>query len=194
MEATRVFKENGINQVTINDLYQRDDRGRVTFTNPDDPDRPFSNRQEAQQWVDAYNSQVKQEWNKYAVEVRDRYMQDTMPAMRLMQFAPIYDSMDSKAQEIMDQIIEPYQVKDNSGMVIGFSCDLNAAKAQAEKLCSMFGEKPQAQQQIQQAPPSGPALDARTSGSSNPQNDVHEPKNLQDAFKMIKEQKKKGSK
>lgn len=196
MEATRVFNENGVRQASINDLYQRDERGRVTFTNPDDPDRPFASRYEAQQWVDSYNAQVKAEWNKYAMEVRQRYVQDTMPAVRLMQFAPEYDAMDPKAQEVMDEIIAPYQVKDSSGMVIGFSCDLRAAKQQAEKLCSMFGAS--AQQAAPAAPAaqpaSGPALDMRTSGTGNHQNAKEEPKNLADAFKILNDQKKKGNK
>ena len=37
----------------------------------------------------------------------------------------------------------------------------------------------------------GPALDANTSGTGNPQNEKHEPKNMAEAMKMIADQRKK---
>lgn len=194
--ANEKFKELGIEQVTINHLYQRDDRGRVTFQNPDDPDRPFTSRAEAQQWVDAYNSQVKQQWTQYAREMQQQFVNDTLPAVRLMQFAPVYDSMDAMHQQVFDQLIEPYVIKDSTGMEIGFNCDLMAAKAQADKLCETFGTSANAVSQApsEQTVPTGPALDMPTSGSSNPQNDPEVPKNLNDAFKLLAKQKKEGRK
>lgn len=196
MAANEKFKELGIEQVTINHLYQRDDRGRVTFQNPDDPDRPFTSRAEAQQWVDAYNSQVKQQWTQYAREMQQQFVNDTLPAVRLMQFAPVYDSMDAMHQQVFEQLIEPYVIKDSTGMEIGFNCDLMAAKAQADKLCETFGTsaKTVSQAPSEQTVPIGPALDMPTSGSSNPQNDPEVPKNLNDAFKLLAKQKKEGRK
>ena len=196
MAANEKFKELGIEQVTINHLYQRDDRGRVTFQNPDDPDRPFTSRAEAQQWVDAYNSQVKQQWTQYAREMQQQFVNDTLPAVRLMQFAPVYDSMDAMHQQVFDQLIEPYVIRDSTGMEIGFNCDLMEAKAQADRLCETFGTPAQTipQTSSESTAPTGPALDMQTSGSSNPQNDPEVPKNLNDAFKLLAKQKKEGRK
>ena len=195
--ANEKFKDLGIEQVTINHLYQRDDRGRVTFQNPDDPDRPFTSRAEAQQWVDAYNSQVKQQWTQYAREMQRQFANDTLPAVRLMQFAPVYDSMDAMHKQVFEQLVEPYEITDSTGMHIGFNCDLMAAKAQADRLCETFGATvPTAQASPAAAPtaPTGPPLDTPTSGSANPQNDPEAPKNLSDAFKILAKQKKEGRK
>lgn len=196
--ANQYFKEQGIREASINDLYHQEDDGRVVFINPDNKNRPFENRYEAQQWVDAFNAQIKTEWTTYARQMQQKFAQDTMPTIRMMQFAPQYDAMDKMHQDVFDSIVEPYQVKDSAGMVIGYSCDLNAAKAQTERICQSFASYQPAAQQAPQvstsSPAGGPALDATTSGSTNPQNDTGEIKNLADAFKKINADKKKGKK
>lgn len=196
MDTNSDFQKQGIRKLSIGDLYQQDpNSGRVSFSNPDDPDHPFASRQEAQAWVNAFNEQYDAQWKEYATNLQRKYMEDTAPAMRLMQFAPVYEQMDKKTQQVFDTIVEPYSVNDSTGMLIGFSCDLNAAKVQAEKLAGIFGANaasPAGEPPIQPAA-SGPALDAVTHGSEG-SNNPEDPKDLQEAFKLLNKQRKEGTK
>lgn len=204
MAANERFRQEGIEKATLTQLYQRDeDTGRVTFHNPDDPDRPFESRAQAQAWVDSYNQQVEAEWVNYANQMQQQFASQTLPAMRLIQFAPIYDSMDQRTQRYFDAVIEDYAVKDSTGAVIGYSCDLNAAHAQAQRLAAIEGgTNVQTIQDgggnvvAQAAPsaPSSPALDATTSGSDTSAGKQESPKNLEDAFKLLNKNKRKGAK
>lgn len=190
------FRQEGIEKVTLTQLYQRDeDTGRVTFHNPDDPDNPFESRAQAQAWVDSYNSQIEAEWVNYANQMQQQFATQTLPAMRLVAFAPVYDSMNPRVQKYFDAIIENYGVSDSTGALIGYSCDLNAAYVQAQKLAAIDGgtevsETKNAGGQTIASTPSGPALDATTSGSDTSSNKPAEPKNLNEAFKMINKAKK----
>ena len=190
--ANKMFKDNGISKVSINDLYERDESGRVSFSNPDDPDHPFQSRAEAQQWCDAFNSQVDNEWRSTVMQYQQQFARDIQPTLRTIDFAPEYESMTPKQQKVFDEITDGYRVTDRSGTVIGYSCDLRAAKRMAENICSNF-EDADPQRQAQQATLNGggPALDAATSSTGNPQNERHEPKNMAEAMKMIADQRKK---
>lgn len=204
MAANERFRQEGIEKATLTQLYQRDeDTGRVTFHNPDDPDRPFESRAQAQAWVDSYNQQVEAEWVNYANQMQQQFASQTLPAMRLIQFAPIYDSMDQRTQRYFDAVIEDYAVKDSTGAVIGYSCDLNAAHAQAQRLAAIEGGANV--KEVQDAggqtmaktianAPSSPALDATTSGSDTSAEKKESPKNLEDAFKILNKNKRKGAK
>lgn len=199
MATNEKFKQEGIEKITLTQLYQRDENtGRVTFYNPDNPDIPFDNRAQAQAWVDSYNQQVETEWVNYANRMQQEYAQQALPAARLMQFAPTYDAMDERTRKFFDVIINPYGVKDSTGALIGFSCDLNAAAAQARQLAEIEGGQttqsiPQTVDEAVDNVASGPALDAVTTGSDTTKGSSKEPKNLNDAWKMIN-QKKKGNK
>lgn len=195
--VNKLFQDNGVQKVTINDLYEKDDRGRVSFSNPDDPDRPFQSRAEAQSWCDAFNAQVDSEWKRQVQVQTNAYMKDIQPMLRLMDFAPEFDAMTPKQQKVFDQVVEGYAIKDKAGDVIGYSCDLREAKRVALNICNEFGETQGTDVQPADTGTgaaiqgTGPATDAKTSGSSNPQNTNNEPKNLEEAMKMIAEQKKK---
>lgn len=195
--VNKLFQDNGVQKVTINDLYEKDDRGRVSFNNPDDPDHPFQSRAEAQSWCDAFNAQVDSEWKRQVQVQANAYMKDIQPMLRLMDFAPEFDAMTPKQQKVFDQVVEGYAIKDKAGDVIGYSCDLREAKRVALNICNEFGETQETDVSPADAgtgaavQSAGPATDAKTSGSSNPQNTNNEPKNLEEAMKMIAEQKKK---
>lgn len=201
-KADEVFREQGIRLWNINDLYERDESGRVSFRDPENPGGTFASRYEAQQWIEAMNKQVNDAWQQEARKYQREFYKQTQPALRLMQFAPVYDSMSEQTKAVFDTIVEPYEVKDSTGAAIGFSCDLNAAKAQAEKIVQSFGgitQAPAAADNTAAQPPAstGPALDAVTSGSTGSGADM-QPKNLSDAFKMLnqknKENREKGKK
>lgn len=196
-DTNKAFMENNVSKVSIGDLYQQDQNtGRVTFMNPDDPDRPFASRAEAQAWVDAFNKEYDAQWQSYAQNLRNKYMQDTAPAMRLMQFAPRYDAMDETTKAVFDTIIEPYSVKDSTGMLIGFSCDLAAAEEQAVKLATHFGPaatKPPEEPPIEPAA-TGPALDATTIGTGTSKTNDENPKDLNEAMKILNAKNKEARK
>lgn len=195
--ANKLFRDNNISKVTINDLYSKDERGRVSFNNPDDPDRPFQSRAEAQQWCDAFNAQVDSEWRRTVQNNQRGYMQDIQPMLRLMDFAPEFNSMSKKEQGVFDNIVEQYAIKDRTGMTIGYSCDLHNAKRVAMNICSAHLSDDDSKQQQSTSPGSdqkiqggGPAVDAKTSGTGNPQNDIKDPKNIEEAMKLIAASKK----
>lgn len=191
--ANEAFQQNGITKVSINDLYKRDESGRVSFDNPDDPSHPFNSRQEAQQWIDAINAQIDREWKQVAKHYQDEYLKEMEPAMELIRFGPTFEKMSKAEQDIFDEIIAPYEIKDEAGATIGYSCNLQEAKNVAVNICSKMNQStPQSQGEVQnqQATASGPALDATTSGSSSSQNGKEEPKNMQDAIRLINESKK----
>jgi len=189
-QATEYFKEQGIEKFNVNMLYKRDEDGTVTFENPDNPRQPFASRQEAQAWCDAINSDIDNEWRRTATEKRNEILGQAMPAMRLLQFAPTFNAMSKNEQDIFDTLIEPYAVTNDYGQTIGYNCDLDAFAGQARKIAARYGSTQQAQQVATQqpAPPSGPAVDMRASGSqSQPQAEVTDPKDLTEAMKMLKQ-------
>ena len=191
--ANEIFRENGIKKMSINDLYERDETGRVSFTNPDDPNRPFSSRTEAQEWVNSINAQIDSEWKKLASQYQRQYLEEIMPAMRLLQFGPTYEKMSKGEQDIFDELIAPYEVTDGDGNVIGYSCDLVAFGNVARNIYAKTGAAQQQGQgaaQTNQNIASGPALDATTSGSITSSNGKsEEPTNIQEAMIMLKSQK-----
>lgn len=190
-QATDYFKEQGIEKFNVNMLYQRDENtGEVTFQNPDSPNRPFASRQEAQAWCDAINNDIDNEWRRTAVEKRDEILQQALPAMRLLEFAPKFNAMSKAEQDVFDMLIEPYAVQNEFGQTIGYNCDLDSFAGQASKIANKYGAKIQEmQQQYQQQPaqPTGPAVDMRSSSSQGqPTHEITEPKDLSEAMKMLK--------
>lgn len=199
-EITQMFQQNGIKNWSVADLYHKDEQnGRVSFTNPDDPDRPFQSRAEAEQWVASMNRQVQQGYQE-AVRKRSReIIQEQGPTLRLAQFAPFYYQMDQTSRAILSDIIEPYEVK-RGNEVIGYNCDLMTAARQAVKIAQRYQGSQQPQQQGKQQPQqrqqaAAPAMDMSASGGSSGQVEQKEPKNIEEAMAMYQQAKKqKGSK
>ena len=188
-QATDYFKEQGIEKFNVNMLYQRDEQtGEVIFQNPDNPNRPFNSRQEAQAWCDAINTDIDNEWRRTATEKRNEILGQAMPAMRLLQFAPTFNAMSKDEQDVFDTLIEPYAVTNDYGQTIGYNCDLNAFAGQARKIAAKYGNQQAQQQAAQQpAPPTGPAVDMRASGSqAQPSGEITDPKDIAEAMKMLK--------
>lgn len=192
-QATDYFKEQGIEKFNVNMLYQRDEHtGEVTFQNPDNPNRPFNSRQEAQAWCDAINNDIDNEWRRTATEKRNEILGQAMPAMRLLQFAPTFNAMSPAEQDVFDTLIEPYAVQNDYGQTIGYNCDLDAFATQARKIAGKYGAQMQQMQQQQQPPaqPTGPAVDMKSSSSNaQPTQEITDPKDLSEAMKMLKQQK-----
>ena len=188
-QARRQFQKDGIREFTMNDVYERTQDGRVVYRNPDDPSRPFANRMEAQQWIDSFNKQVQAALIKTATDIRDRNAKAAMPALRLLQFAPTYDMMDEGTREIFDDLISDYEVRNRAGKVVGYSCDLDRMAIRAAKMATKYASSPTRKKSAnigkRKAKATGPALDARSHGSSKQKGKGGEPQTLEDAFRLL---------
>jgi len=202
-EVRREFKESKIDYFSINELTQRDEQtGRIRFRNPDvaderDPNYYFDSRAEAQNFVDAWNKGVDNEFRRAVNERQSKLMQETEPTVRLLDFVPTYNAMDETTQKVFDSLIEPYAIKDNAGNEVGFNVDLQAAARQAELIAKQFapiaGNKQADDQQTVSAPAvnDSPAVDmASGNGKSE---DEAEPKSIGEALKLL-DKKNRGGK
>ena len=187
--VSKMFNENQISLVSIQDLYSRGEDGTVTFNNPDNPNKPFESRAEAQAWVDAMNAEVQRAFNENVTQETQRLYNLAAPAMQLLDFAPTYDAMDKATKEIFDSLIEPYAIS-NNGQVVGFNCNLNAMAQQAMKLNSKFNAGQQQVQPKQQQQPKAaePAMDMKT--GTGKAAEEQEPKTLEEAMAMLNKQRR----
>ena len=197
-QARKQFQDDGIREFSMNDIYERMQDGRVVYRNPDDPNRPFANRMEAQQWIDSFNKQVQQELIRTATEIRDKNAKAVMPALKLLQFAPTYDAMDPKVKEVFDDLIEDYEVKNRAGKVVGYNCNLDRMAQKAERLASKYthtSRKTGSSGKVRKSgPQKSPALDARSHGSaSTGKPGDGEVKTMEDAFRRLRQQMNGGN-
>ena len=179
----------------MNDLYERTSDGRVIYHNPDDPNRPFSSRMEAQSWIDSFNGQVRNELKRRALEIRNEDADSILPSLRLMDFAPSYDAMDDAVREMFDDLIEGYEVLDSNGNVIGYNCDLDKMASKAERMASRFSKaKPSKRRtkatKIANEETRQPSLDMRSHGSGGNGKMKREPQTLEEAMLRLRQQKK----
>ena len=196
-QAATEFHNEGIRAITMNDLYSQDRQtGRVTYKNPDDPSRPFASRMEAQQWIDSFNSQLRQEVQKRAREINRDLTKQVAPAQRLLQFAPTYQSMPADVQEVFDDLIEDYAISNASGQVVGYSCDLDKMASKAQRIAAKYVTKNNGAtvSKAKATPQRRPATDMRSHGTklSEGRGVPDEPKTLEDAFRILREQRKAG--
>ena len=152
---------------TINDpdIYRVDPQtGAAQFYNPD-TGRPFTGdnpRAQAKAWVDAYNEELRETFNNFAESHRAKLEQEAAPVVELLKFMPTYKKLDPVRQQMLDALIEDYEVYDEKGETIGYSVDLNKALAQVNKQVAAIKKN-----SVPKAPPTGPAVDMRSSGSGN---------------------------
>ena len=196
--VTKQFQDKGIQKYNIGMLYDKDSTtGNVTFFNPDNERQPFQTRSEAQTWIDSMNGQIDNEFRNMVMQEQRRLLETNQPRLRLLEFVPTYNTMNEQERAVFEDLIEPYAISDNGG-VIGFNCDLNTAYQQTKAICSRFATpqqpqqtNPQGQQQPAQ-PGTTPALDTNTSATGQ-QVDAA-PKNLNEAMKRVNASNKKKGK
>lgn len=196
-QAVAEYQRDGIRPITMNDLYQRDQStGRVTYINPDDSSRPFSSRMEAQQWIDSFNSQLRQEIQTRARAVSRELSQQMAPARRLLAFAPTFDAMDAQTREVFDDLVEGFEVRNQQGEVVGYTCDLNRMAERARRMAEKYGRKgggsAGATRREEQRKP---AEDLRSHGSAaaRRKDPNREPRDLNEAFEIMRERRRAGS-
>lgn len=189
--TSKMFADEGIRLLTIEDLYERDEgTGDVLFRNPDKKGRSyFSSRQEAQGYIDTINKQRTQRFRAEVVKAQRALMKEVEPTMRLIDFGPTYDMMNEKVKEVFNALVEPYAVKQANG-TIGYNVDLNQLAKQAEKIAKMIPDK-QPEPAVtanQQAPAKTPPMDIKT--GTGKADDETEPTTLGEAMKMYNKQQR----
>lgn len=193
--AINEFKDAGIREFQMKDVYERTSDGRVIYHNPDDPNRPFSSRMEAQSWIDSFNVQVRTELKRRALEIRNESANAVMPSLRIMDFAPSYDAMDDSVREMFDDLIEGYEVLDSNGNVVGYNCDLDKMAAKAERMASRFSRPKSSKRSARATRPDNagtrqPSLDMRSHGSGGNGKMKREPQTLEEAMLRLRQQNK----
>lgn len=189
-KAVQEFKEAGIREFQMKDVYERTSDGRVVYHNPDDPNRPFSSRMEAQSWIDSFNGQVRAELKRRAMEIRNEDAKTVMPSLKLMDFAPSYDAMDDSVREMFDDLIEGHEVLDSNGRVVGYNCDLDKMAAKAERMASRFSQPKPAERKAKAAEGDArqPSVDMRSHGSGGNGKMKREPQTLEEAMLRLRQQ------
>ena len=152
------------------DIYTKDEDGVPTYINPE-TGRPFTGdnpRAQAKQWVDEYNAELEQAFNKIAKQRIDELKKENEPIVRTLKFAETYKKLNDVQRDMLDSLIEDYEVKDEDGNAIGYSCDLDKALAQVNRQIAKLTERGKALHPKQEKPaPTEPALDMpQSTGSS----------------------------
>lgn len=179
------------------DIYTKDDDGVPTYINPE-TGRPFTGdnpRAQAKQWVDDYNAELEQAFNKIAKQRIDELKKENEPIVRTLKFAETYKKLNDVQRDMLDSLIEDYEVKDEDGNAIGYSCDLDKALAQVNRQISKLTERGKALHPKQEKPaPTEPALDMPQSTGSS-ENKPPQFKSLEEAMSWSQDQMlKKGRK
>lgn len=196
-QAVAEYQRDGIRPITMNDLYQRDQStGRVTYINPDDSSRPFSSRMEAQQWIDSFNSQLRQEIQTRARAVSRELSKQMAPARRLLAFASTFDAMDAQTREVFDDLVEGFEVRNQQGDVVGYTCDLNRMAERARRMAEKYGRKGGGNGGVaRREEQRKPAEDLRSHGSASARrkDPNREPRDLNEAFEIMRERRRAGN-
>ena len=176
---------NGVLGATIEDpdICQRDEDGVPHFFNPE-TGREFTGdnpRRQAQEWVDDYNRELARVFNESCEKYEKHLLSQGEPALKVLEFAPKYDKLDQIRKGMFENVIKDYEIEDESGKVIGYSCDLDKALALVERQISTIQ---QYAKQTQQAKPTGPALDMKSSSGAVQADEPRVPKSLAEAMEM----------
>lgn len=175
------------------DIYTKDEDGVPTYINPE-TGRPFTGdnpRAQAKQWVDDYNAELEQAFNKIAKQRIDELKKEKEPIVRTLKFAETYKKLNYVQRDMLDSLIEDYEVKDEDGNAIGYSCDLDKALAQVNRQISKLTERGKALHPKQEKPaPTEPALDMPQSTGSS-ENKPPQFKSLEEAMEWSQNQQLK---
>lgn len=189
-----VRNTNGVLGATLDDsdICKRDSDGVPRFYNPE-TGREFTGdnpRRQAQEWVDDYNRELARVFDNTCEQYESHLKEESAPQLAVMRFAPTYEKLDGIRRGMLDNIIQDYEVKDDAGKVVGYSCDLDKALAQVDRQIAMIQEYAKAhQQQPQQGSQQAqtPALDMKTSSGAVPSGDQAPPSSLAEAMERLQD-------
>jgi hypothetical protein len=146
------------------DICKRDEDGVPHFYNPK-TGQEFSGsdpRATAQNWVDDYNHELSVAFNKTCADYAKKLMDEKGVGLTVIDFAPKYEKLDPVRRAMFESIIEDYEVHDEKGELIGYSCDLDKALSAVNRQVKTMQERFKNTGQATPAP-SGPALDMKSS-------------------------------
>lgn len=177
-DVARMFIDKGIRhrngvlgaRIDDPDIMKYDDDGVPHFYNPDTKqeftgDNP---RRQAKEWCDDYNAELAPLFNNYVGQQVENIINESSKQIAVLEFAETYENLDPIRQSMFDSLIEDYEVKDNEGKIIGYSCDLNSALQAVNRQVSKIQEYSRSQnpQQGTTSNNNGPALDMKSSANS----------------------------
>lgn len=171
------------------DVCKRDEDNVPHFFNPETGqefhgDNP---RRQAQEWVDDYNKELARVFNDACEQYEKHLKEESAPQLAVMKFAPKYEKLDDIRRGMFDNVIEDYEIKDNEGKVVGYSCDLDKALALVDRQISMIQSYAKQKQQTQPAQASAPALDMKTSSGAVPTGEQEAPTSLAEAMERLQD-------
>lgn len=186
-----IRQHDGILGATLDDkdICKRDSDGVPHFYNPE-TGREFTGdnpRAQAREWVDEYNRALADAFNSACANYENHLKKQAQPQIEVMKFAPKYEKLDDIRRGMFENVIEDYEIRDNEGKVIGYSCDLDKSLAlvdrQIEKIQS-YGKQYIAEHKPE---PTAPALDMKTSSGAVPSGNQTPPTSLEEAMLRIQE-------
>lgn len=185
--------DNGRLGATINDpdVCKRDRDGVPRFYNPE-TGREFTGdnpRRQAQEWVDDYNRELRDAFNKTCADYSQRLLKTEGVKLAVVEFAPKYQQLDPMRRSMFEAVIEDYEVTDNNGDVIGYSCDLDKALAAVNRQVSAIQHQYSKTHTAKpEKKPSGPALDTPSTGGTAQQNGKPQFKSIAEAMEWEQDQ------
>lgn len=188
--------DNGRLGATINDpdVCKRDHDGVPRFYNPE-TGREFTGdnpRRQAQEWVDDYNRELRDAFNKTCAEYSQHLLKTEGVKLAVVEFAPKYQQLDPMRRSMFDAVIEDYEVTDKDGDIIGYSCDLDMALAavnrQITAVQNYYSKTHTAKANEPEKKPSGPALDTPSTGGTAQQNGKPQFKSIAEAMEWEQDQ------
>ncbi len=152
---------NGVLGASINDpdICKRSADGIPHFYNPE-TGREFTGpnpRKEAQEWVDSYNQELRDAFNKTCSDYSAKLMASEESKLAIIEFAPKYKALDPVRRSMLDSLLEDYEITNDDGDVTGYSCDLDKALAAVNRQVKMIQSR--YANRTPKPAPSGPVLD-----------------------------------
>ena len=167
------------------------DDGTITFINAE-TGKPFTGenpRRQAAEWVEDWNAELAKNFAK-AVEGRMEAERLAIePRIRTLRFASTYEKLDERRRDMLDAIIEDYEVTDENGDTIGYDCDLDKALAQVNRQIERLGLE-SAEPAPDPSAPTGPETDMPAHGSGGASTEPRTITSLEDAFNYLNERDK----
>ena len=187
---------NGILGATISDadICKRDEDGVPHFYNPETGEefRGDNPRRQAQEWVDDYNRELKDVFNRVCADRVAQLTKDAQPAIQAAEFASTYKALDDLPRAMLDAYLKGHEVVKNDE-VIGYNVDLKGAlatvEAQIAAMRTIAAKMAQAAPSQPEVASEEPALAMKaqngvTSGASTP-----EFKSVAEAMEFLQNQK-----
>lgn len=181
------------------DVCKRDRDGVPRFYNPE-TGREFTGdnpRRQAQEWVDDYNREIADAFNRTCQDYSQRLMDEEGGKLAVIEFAPKYKALDPVRRSMLESILEDYEVTDGDGNVVSYSCDLDKALSAVNRQVRVIQERFAKQGATAKPEPSGPVLDTPTSAGGQQGSGKPQFKSIEEAMEWEQDQllaKMKGSK